>query len=201
MTSSTSWTVPDPTRGPGPGTAAQPAGDLPPAPAAADPGTRADVRAGVVTAVALVLLGAPAGLLWAVLAPRVTVLLSGSTPRLVTTDRDVFIAADATFLAVVLGVGLLCGAAAWVLGRRHGLAVVLGLAAGGLLAAYVASRTGALLDATTAQDAVDAGRMGVVELAVRLRAREAMLGWPVGALVGFLVPALLRGEEQPVSSG
>jgi hypothetical protein len=34
---------------------------------------------------------------------------------------------------------------------------------------------------------------------VRLRASEAMVGWPVGALLGYLVPALLRGGR--VSSG
>lgn len=202
--SPTFWATPDAARGAAAAqsaTAAQPGYGTAPShlDAAPAPTTRGDARAGVVTAVVLVLLGAPAGLLWALVSPRVSVLLAGSSITLAGTDRDVFIAGDAAYLGVVLGVGLLAGAVAAVLGHRHGPGVVVGLTVGSLVAAYVASRTGALLDATTAQDAVTAGRSGVVELAVKLRASEAMLGWPIGALVGFLVTTMLRGQR--VSSG
>jgi hypothetical protein len=146
------------------------------------------------TAVFSTLVGAPAGLLWAAVAPKVTVVLSDAEVSLATPDNSAFIAADGFFLGVVLVVGVLVGALAWGLGRRHGPGVVLGLTAGGLLAGYVAARTGALVDESTARDAVAAGQSGMVELAVRLRASEAVLAWPVGALLGFLAPAFLRGE-------
>lgn len=163
------------------------------------PDSGADLRAGLATTLGLVLLGAPVGLLWALVAPKVTVLLSDGTVMLVDPDRSAFIAGDAYFLGVVLVVGLASGVLAWLLGRRHGPAVVVALTVGGLLAAYVAARTGALLHEDDARSALEAGLSGEVDLAVRLRASEAMLGWPVGALVGFLVPALLSRDD--VSSG
>jgi hypothetical protein len=116
--STTSWA----TSGGGPSTAAARPGHLA-APAAADeagPRARDDAGAGLVTAVALVLLGAPAGLVWALVSPRVSVLLSESSATLAGTDRDVFIAGDGAYLGVVLVAGLLSGAVAAVLGRRHG---------------------------------------------------------------------------------
>ena len=59
-----------------------------------------------------------------------------------------------------------------------------------------AARTGELVDEGAAQQAVAAGRMGALELALVLRSTEAMLGWPIGALLGFLAPfALRRGDR------
>jgi hypothetical protein len=150
---------------------------------------RADALAAVVTAVGCVLLGAPAGLLWAAVAPRVMVDVAGTA---------VSLAGDGWFLGVVSVVGLLTGLLAWALGRRYGPGVVLGLAAGGLLAAYVAARSGELVDAGAAREAVEAGRMGALELSLVLRSTEAIVGWPVGALLGFLaLLALRRGDDAP----
>jgi hypothetical protein len=193
---SSSWAAPDAARGPGAKSStvepADPAAGSRRGEGGADRG--ADLRAGLATVLGLVLLGAPVGLLWAAVAPKVSVSVSGSTVSFVDPDRSAFIAGDASFLALVFAAGLLTGALAWALGRRQGPAVVLALAAGGLLAAYVASRTGALLHESDARDALEAGRSGAVELGVRLRASEAIVGWPVGALLGFLVPSLARGE-------
>jgi hypothetical protein len=41
---------------------------------------------------------------------------------------------------------------------------------------------------------VSSGRQGVLELTLRLRAQEALVGWPVGALLGYLGASLLRGR-------
>ena len=158
------------------------------------PAGRSDALAGLVTAVTCVLLGAPVGLLWAAVAPKVTVDVDGSAISLIS-DASTFIAGDAWFLGVVFVAGLLTGVLAWLLGRRYGPGVVLGLTAGGLLAAYVAARTGQLVDEGVARQAVEAGRMGGVQLSLVLRSSEAVLGWPVGALLGFLAPfALQRGD-------
>ena len=192
-----SWTTPDPVRGPGPATLAEPElGPSPVAAAEATPDLATDARAGAAAAVALVLLGAPVGLLWALVAPKVSVVITGTDIVFPNPDRSAFIAADGAFLAIVFTVGLVTGALAWLLGRRHGPALVLGLAVGGLLAAYVASRTGALLNESEARDLVEAGRSGAADLAVRLRATEAVLGWPVAALIGFVVPSVLFDDEQ-----
>lgn len=156
---------------------------------------RADALAAVVTAVGCVLLGAPAGLLWAAVAPRVMVEVAGTAVSLAS-DASAFVAGDGWFLGVVFVAGLLTGLLAWALGRRYGPGVVLGLAAGGLLAAYVAARSGELVDAGVARQAVEAGRMGGLELSLVLRSTEAIVGWPVGALLGFLAPLVLgRGDD------
>ena len=163
--------------------------------AAADPSRRADTVAGAVTAVVCVLLGAPVGLLWAAVAPKVVVEVSGTAVKLAS-DASTFIAGDGWFLGVVFVAGLVTGLAAWALGRRYGPAVVVGLTVGGLLGAYVAARTGELVDEGSARAAVEAGRMGGLELSLVLRSTEAVVGWPIGALLGFLAPFSLWPERE-----
>lgn len=169
-------------------------------------GYRREALAAVLTVVGLVLLGAPVGLLWARLAPPVEVVAgAGGSTRLADPTRDSFIAVDGAFLVLVLLAGLVSGALAWRVGRRHGLGVVLGLAVGGLLAAEVARRTGELVDAGQAQARLDEGYQGLLTLPVRLRSSSARAGWPVAALAAHMVlslfstPARAIGDE--VSSG
>jgi hypothetical protein len=165
-------------------------------PASRPPGFASDARAGVLTAVGVVLLGAPLGLLWAAVAPRVEVVVAaGGATRLAEPASDGFIAVDGAFLALVLVAGVLSGVVAWWLGRRHGPGVVVGLVVGGLLAAEVASRTGALVDAGEARAALEAGREGVVALSVRLRSEPARLGWPVAALAAHMVLTLFDARR------
>jgi hypothetical protein len=158
----------------------------PPTPA----GWQQDLLVGLLTTVVLVLLGAPVGLLWAALSPRVDVALRAGGPGLVMPETGDFIGADGLFLVIVLAVGTACGVLAWVLAQRTrpgpGPGVVLGLALGGLLAAYVASRTGAQVGREEFLAAVDdAARRGTIQASIRLRATEALVGWPVGALAAF----------------
>jgi len=145
--------------------------------------------AGVVTTVALVLLGAPLGLVWAAVAPRVELVLRGAEPPvLVERASRAFVDADVAFGGLTLLAGLVCGVLAAWFGRRHGPAVVPGLLAGGLLAAYVASRTGRQVGRDAFLDAVrDPGGEGRVEAAVELFTPEALVAWPVGALASFAV--------------
>lgn len=151
--------------------------------------------AAVLTVVGLVLLGAPLGLLWAELAPPVEVVAgAGGSTELADPTRDSFIAVDGAFLVLVLLVGLVTGALAWRLGRRHGLGVVVGLAVGGLLAAEVARRTGQLVDAGRAQARIDEGYQGLLTLPVQLRSPSARAGWPVAALAAHMVLTVLEGR-------
>lgn len=151
--------------------------------------------AGVLVAV-LVLLGAPVGLLWHVLAPRLTVELGPDGPAAQGLEGKAFIGADGTFLVVVLAAGILTGALAWLLARRGGPWTVLGLVIGGLLAAKIAAVVGVRPGKSHVQALLhDPSATGSVKLFLKLRASWVLVGWPVGALAAFLVPALRRPEE------
>jgi hypothetical protein len=159
------------------------------------PRLAADVLAFALTGLGCVLLGAPVGLLWAAVAPRVDVVVADGGTTLAEPSPSGFIAADVLFLALVVAAGLLCGVAAWALAGQHGPGAVVGLAVGGLLAAEVARRSGQLVDAGQALAAAEAGQQGVVELSVRLRSAQALVGWPVAALAAHLVLTLLESRE------
>lgn len=187
-----SWTTPDPRRtAPSPpvfGTPYVPVVE-PPAPSLKD-----DVIAGVLTAAVTLLAGAPLGLLWAALAPRVAVVIENGSASLVRPMTDEFIAGDGYFLFAVLVAGLVGGLAAWRWGRAHGPAVVVALAAAGVAAAYVAMVVGQLVGAEAVEVAVAGPGQQTVELALRLRAREALVGWPVASLIGYLGASFVRGR-------
>lgn len=160
---------------------------------------RDELLAGLLTVVALVLLGAPVGVLWAAVSPRVDVALRASGPGLVMPENGDFIGADGLFLVLVLAAGTLCGVGAWLLARRTargpGPGIVLGLAVGGLLAAWVASRTGAQIGREEFLAALeDTGRRGTVQASIKLRVVEALVGWPVGALAA--VAGLTWGQPR-----
>ncbi|MGB8652423.1 MAG: hypothetical protein WCD35_17385 [Mycobacteriales bacterium] len=165
-----------------------------------------DVKAFVGIVVVMVLLGAPAGLLWSAVAPRLTVTVKDSGIDLPNVESTkAFVGADGSYLVVIAVMGVLCGALAWRFARRSGPWTVVALAAGGLLAALIAARVGLRPGAHQAFQALEPGThvRGRVELFLGkrhgddlgLRAPWAAVGWPVGALVVFLVMALRRPEE------
>ena len=159
-------------------------------------GPVAEAVAAVLTAVGCLLLAAPLGLLWAGVSPRVEVLVAApGDVSLTDPTTSGFIAADGAFFGLLLLAGVATGVAGFLLGRRHGPGVVVGLVLGGLLGAEVARRTGQLVGAEEARSAVEAGREGLVELAVRLRARSAQVGWAVAALATHMVATLLSKDS------
>lgn len=168
------------------------------APAPGAPGTPLwhDVRAGLVTVAVTVLLGAPVGLLWAAVAPRVTVEVTGEDVQVLDTYGDAFIAVDAWFLAAVVVAGLVGGVLTCLLSagpeRDTGPGVVLGLVVGGLAAAWIAGRVGGEVDRVTASQLVESGVQGRREIAVQLRSTSALLGWPLASLLAFLAVSLAR---------
>lgn len=162
-----------------------------------------DLRRFVVIVVGMVLLGAPAGLLWAAVAPHYTVVFEGGQPTYpLIESTKAFIGVDASYVLVSVGAGVLCGLGAWFLGRRSGPWTVVALALGGVLAALVAARVGVLPGRQAAFEALDR-KQGSVSLFLgirvgddtHLRAPWAAVSWPVAALVAFLVPALMKPEE------
>ena len=165
-----------------------------------DPGalaqrTRSDRRAFAVIVAVLVLLGAPAGLLWSAVSPRLTVQLTAAGPSTGNVEGKAFVGADGSFVVVLLFVGLLSGLLAWRYARRGGPATVLALLVGGLLAAKIAAVVGVRPGAADVRHLLrDPMARGSVELYLKLRSPWAVVFWPVGALAGFLLPALVRPE-------
>lgn len=185
---STSWTTPDPRR-------VLPVPVAPSVLPEPGPSWRADGAAGLLAAVVPVLLGAPVGLLWAAVSPKVEVVLAaGQEPRLADPATDAFIAGDGFFLLAVALAGVVGGLLAWRLGRAHGPAVVVGLAVGGLAAAWVTMRVGSTVGAAEVLQAVQDGQQGALELSLRLRAQEALVGWPVGSLLAYVGASFVRGR-------
>ncbi|MEX2290496.1 MAG: DUF2567 domain-containing protein [Mycobacteriales bacterium] len=187
---STFWTTPDPRRAP----AAAPAFGVPYAvPAQVSPTIGADTFAGLLAAAVTVLLGAPVGLLWAAVAPRPTAVVDDDgQARLAMPGSNAFIAGDGFFLLAVTVAGIIGGLLAWHLGRRHGPAVVVGLTAGGLAAAYVAMVVGQQVTLEQAQQAIRSSQPGLLEVSLRLLATQTLVGWPVGALLGYVATSLVR---------
>ena len=183
------WSAPDPRRV----ALAPPSFAAPYAlPVHAGPSLQQDVVAGVLAALVTVLLGAPVGLLWAAVAPRTDVVINGQDVQLLEPGSSAFIAADAGFLLATALAGLLAGVLGWWLGRAHGPAVVVGLTVGGLLAAYVAMVVGEQVGRAELEAAVRSAQEGAIELTLRLRAQEALVAWPVGAMLGYLGASVLR---------
>ena len=168
---------------------------------------REDARVFLVTVVVMVLLGAPAGLVWSAVAPHYTVRVTDTGAQLDNLESTkAFIGADGSYAVVVLLFGIACGLLAWRFGRRGGPWVVAGLVVGGVLAALVAAEVGVRPGAPHAFAALDApDYRGSFDLYLgkrqgdardsALRAPWAAVLWPVGALTAFLVPAYRRPEE------
>jgi hypothetical protein len=168
---------------------------------------REDVPRALAVLVWSVLLGAPAGLLWSQVAPRLRVTVTDKGldyPDLEGTKA--FIGADGTYVLVMLGAGLLCGLVGWLAARKAGPWTVTALAVGGFLAALVAARVGLQPGSHEALAALAPGSSfrGTVKLFLgvkhdgdlHLRAgAAAALAWPVGAMASFLAAAGYRPQD------
>jgi len=167
---------------------------------------RLDLPRALAVVVGCVLLGAPAGLLWSAVAPRLTVTFEKDGPNAPDLESTkAFIGADGSYLLVMLGIGVLCGGVAWWLARRSGPWTVAALTVGGVLGALVAARVGVLPGSHSVVEALRNGGAGhpPIDLYLgrlkgdvpHLRATWAAVAWPVGALLAFLVPSALKPED------
>jgi multisubunit Na+/H+ antiporter MnhC subunit len=95
---------------------------------------------GGVTALLVVLVGAPVGLVWAALRPAFDPTLAIFEVSRNTGQFEV----DLRFAIVTVVAGLLVGVGAWSMARRNSLGVVVGLLVGGLAAAWIAQRVGVM---------------------------------------------------------
>ena len=158
----------------------------------------------------IVLLGAPAGLLWSEVAPHVTVMFGPQGAQAADLESTkAWIGADGSYAVVMLCFGVLSGALAWWAARRSGPWTVVAITVGGVLAALVAARVGVVPGSHEAIEALKGGTVGrSVDLYLggplpaelhgslpHLRAPWAAVAWPVGALLSVLVGAGVRPDQ------
>ncbi|OON77608.1 hypothetical protein [Streptomyces tsukubensis] len=164
-----------------------------------DPGTRAEIRQAVLICVALVVCGALFGLLWCWLAPRVPLVSNSADVYLKDSEGEQAIGGDGTFILLGLAFGVVSAVVVFLLRRRGGIPLVVGLALGGLLGSLLAWRVGIWLGPT--QDVVahakEAGQGVTFDAPLELSAKGALLAWPVAAMAVLLGLTALFGPREP----
>ncbi|PKV85257.1 hypothetical protein BX283_2793 [Streptomyces sp. TLI_146] len=160
---------------------------------------KAELRDAVITAVAVAVTGVLLGLLWVWLAPRVPLVSDDKAVFLKDTEGEEAIGADGTFILLALGFGVVCAAIVFLLRRRGGIPLVVGLAVGALLGSWLAWRVGVWLGPT--EDVVAAARAagkGVVfDAPLKLNAKGALLAWPLAAMASHLALTALFAPRDP----
>jgi hypothetical protein len=158
-----------------------------------------DLYAALGTAAVVVLLGAPVGLLWGVLAPRVAVVKVAQGVDLQMPETKAFIAADGWFLVITALVGVAVGVLAAFLGRKRAPGVAVGVALGSVLAAIIAMKVGHRLGYGAYQQLRDVAEVGSTGHAyLQLRAKGVLLAWPAAASLALLVVTAWR---RPAAEG
>ncbi|WP_199566738.1 ABC transporter permease [Streptomyces triticagri] len=164
-----------------------------------DRDTADEVRDGVLVALGVTVSGVLLGLLWLWLAPRVPLVSNSEGVYLQDIEGEQAIGADGTFLLCGLLLGAISGAVVFLLRKKGGIAVAVGLAVGGLLASVVAWRFGIWLGpgSDVVARAKEAGIGEAFDAPLKLNAKGALLAWPVAALAVHLGVTALFGPRDP----
>jgi hypothetical protein len=151
----------------------------------------------LVTTALVALLGAVAGLVWAAVAPKLSI------PALLAGHEEPFraqIGADAWFLLVTSLAGVLTALVAILL-RADGPSATAALGLGGTAAAFVAARVGYLTqhaDVLSALRAVglDPSDVSLDVVDFRLRALGVVVAWPISAMLVHTCAVALRSRRR-----
>lgn len=178
------WPAPEdtPTRRPGRRATAFPKADLP----------------GAVSVLSLVsLLGLPLAWGWARLAPpQLSVVQADGTLGALPPESQHRFDDLALFVLLGLAVGALSAVAVWLLRQRRGPLTLLALAAGSLIAAWLAMRTGLSFAEGRYAEAVRAAAPNDVVAAVpRLESRWVLVAQPLAAVLAYSVAAAINGMD------
>ena len=143
----------------------------------------------------LALVGLPTGVVWWLLAPRADFQITADGPVVIgRPSEELVVADDAVLVLVLAGIGLLCGAAAWWLRRRRGVATVLALAVGCTLTAVVAWQVGEMLGtAPTESELAELGN--VVTTSLTFGSLPGLAVAPFAAVLAYLVGVLYVAED------
>ncbi|MFC9431229.1 DUF2567 domain-containing protein [Streptomyces sp. NPDC056987] len=184
----------DPWQTPSAGVSPDPAAD-----AEKGPDMKTEMRQAAVVLAALMVSGLLLGLLWVWLAPRVPLVSNATAVYLKDTEGEEAIAADGTFLLLALAFGAVAAGLVFLLHRSGGIALVVGLALGGLLGSVVAWKFGASLGPTSdvVAHAKQVGKGVTFEAPLELQAKGALLAWPIAAMVVHLALTGLFGPRDP----
>ncbi|RKT18447.1 hypothetical protein BX285_2870 [Streptomyces sp. 1114.5] len=162
-----------------------------------------EVRLGAGVVLACLLVGLVMAGLWAWLAPKVPLVVDGDRILYVDPEGEQRAGADAVFVLIGLGAGILTALGAFLVTRRRGggIAVALGLAVGGLLGSMGAWRIGRWLGPSNdlIGEARRVGNGGHFDASIDLGALGALLVWPMAAMVVLLAVSAAFGkrEEDP----
>jgi hypothetical protein len=158
------------------------------------------VRDGAVIALGVAALGVVFGVLWQWAAPQVPLISDGTAVYLKDAEGEQPVGADGWFTLMGLGIGALAAGAVFWWRRAGGVAVVIGLAAGALAASVIAWRLGVALGPTqnVIAHAKQVGAGKVFYAPLQLRAKAALLAWPIASMSVFLalISAFGPREEQ-----
>ena len=159
------------------------------------PEVRQDLRIGRGLLAGLALAGVPAGVLWWLLAPRAVYRVTEAGPVPVgTPPLELQVGGDVVLAFVLLGLGALAGAVAWLLRRGRGVGMLLVLAVGTSLAAVIAWQTGELLGAPPSEAMLT--EIGAqVTTGLRLASLPVLAAAPFAALLLYLAGALLAADD------
>ncbi|MBL1097066.1 ABC transporter permease [Streptomyces coffeae] len=164
------------------------------------PELRAELVQASLVAIAVAVSGVLLGLLWLWLAPRVPMVLAGDNAvYLKNSEGEDAIGADGVFALLALAFGALTAIVVFLLFRQGGIALVIGLAIGGVLASVIAWRLGVWLgpSADIAAHAREVGKGVTFDGPLELRAKGALLSWSVAAMVVHLMLTGLFGPRDP----
>ncbi|MER5556624.1 ABC transporter permease [Streptomyces sp. NPDC002793] len=161
---------------------------------------RTELRQGALIAAVLTVAGVVLGLLWLWLAPRVPLVSDDTAVFLKNSEGEEAIGADGTFVLLGLAFGLVSGAAVFLLRRRGGIPLVVGLALGGLLGSLLAWGIGTWFGPTSdvVAHAKEVGQGVTFDAPLELHAvGAAMLAWPIAAMIVHLGLTALFGPRDP----
>jgi len=160
---------------------------------------KTEVRQAAVIAVAVALVGLLLGVLWWRLAPQIPLISDDQAVYLKDTEGEQAIGVDGTFTLLALAFGLVSAVVVFLVRRRGGVPLVVGLTVGSLLGAVIAWRFGVWLGPTSdvAAHAREAGKGVTFAGPMELGAKGALLAWPIASLLVHLALTALFGPRDP----
>jgi hypothetical protein len=148
---------------------------------------RRQLLTATVTTLVTALPGVGVGLLWQAISPSIRFVVVDGRPVLADPETQTLISTDGRFALLTALGGVLCGMVAYLAaGRGADIAIVTGLALGGICASLLAWRVGHQIGLDAFQHAVHRARDGAFVTGVTdLRATGVLVFWPLVAVAVF----------------